>query len=51
MRSNGEILTVSSSPLASSISHPSAAPSGSFLFHYPAGRRDSDPPRPDPLVR
>lgn len=51
MSSNDEILTVSSSPLASLISHPSAAPSGSFLFHFPAERRGSDPPQSDPLVR
>lgn len=45
-----EVLTVSSSPLASSISRPSAAPSGSFLFHVPAERRGSDPSRSAPLV-
>lgn len=52
MGSNGdaEVLTVSSSPLVSSISRLSAAPLGSCLFHVPAERRGSDPPRTAPLV-
>lgn len=47
---DAEVLTVSSSPLASSVSRLSAAPSGSYLFHVPADRRGSDPLRPAPLV-
>lgn len=45
-----KVLTVSSSPLASAVSHLSATPSGSSPFHAPAERRDSDPLQPDPLV-
>lgn len=47
---DSEVPTVSSSPLVSSISRPSAAPSGSSLVHVPAERRGSDPPRPAPSV-
>ena len=44
MMTDTEVLTVSSSPLVSSVSHLSAAPSGSFLSHVPADRRGLDPP-------
>lgn len=50
LKGDAEVLTLSSSPHASSISHLSAAPSGSCLSHVPADRRGSDPPRPAPLV-
>lgn len=45
-----EVLTESSSPLFSSASRLSAAPSGSFLVHVPAERRGSDPSQIAPLI-
>lgn len=49
---NGDtkVLTVSSSPLASSVSRLSAAPLGSYPFHVPAERRGSDLPQLAPFV-
>lgn len=45
-----EVLTESSSPLFSSASRLSAAPSGSFLVHVPAEKRGSDPSQIAPLI-
>lgn len=45
-----EVLTEPSSPLFSSASRLSAAPSGSFLVHVPAERRGSDPSQIAPLI-
>lgn len=44
------VFTVSSSPPSSSVSHPSATPSGSCFFHAPAERWNQGPPRAAPSL-